>query len=48
MGWAQIGLYLILFSSAGGMLLPALIIIPAHFLRWASLGSPELPVTSLQ
>ena len=29
----QIGLYLLLASGLGGMLLPALIIIPAHIIR---------------
>lgn len=29
----QLGLYLILFPSLGGMLLPALIIVPAHIIR---------------
>lgn len=32
----QIGLYLLLASGLGGMLLPALIIVPAHIIRWLS------------
>ena len=31
----QLGLYLILFPSLGGMLLPALIIVPAHIIRYS-------------
>ncbi len=43
MGVAQIGLYLLLASGLGGMLLPALIIIPAHIIRWPSDLSPKVP-----
>ena len=37
---AQVGLALIVFSSVGAMLLPALIIVPAHLWRWAAIPRP--------
>ncbi len=38
----QLGLYLILFPSLGGMLLPALIIVPAHIIRYPFICAWEL------